>query len=128
MFQLKTPPRSVFDPILVVDPVYLRAPNPGDHAVWAALREASRAHLAKWEEDWSDDDLSFSGYRRRLKHFEREANRASGLSLFVFIRDGGVLVGGATLSNIRYGAARAGTLGYWIGANHVRQGYGAAAV
>jgi len=128
MFQLKTPPRSVFDPILVRDPVYLRAPNAGDHAAWARLREASRAHLSKWEEDWTADELSFAAFRRRLKHFEREANRARALSLFVFERAGGELVGGATLSNIRYGASRAGVLGYWIGADKTCLGFGAAAV
>lgn len=128
MFQLKTPQRSAFEPVLVRDPVYLRGPAPGDHAAWARLREESRGHLVRWEEDWSPDDLSYAAYRRRLRHFEREARRAAGLSLFVFERESRALVGGATLTNIRYGAARTGVVGYWIGAPYVRRGFGAAAV
>lgn len=128
MFQLKTPPRPVFDPVLVRDPVYLRAPAPGDHAAWAQLREESREHLVRWEDDWSPEELSFAAYRRRLRHFDRETRRAAGLSLFVFERRSLALVGGATLTNIRYGAARSAVAGYWIGAPFVRRGYGAAAV
>lgn len=127
MLQLKTPPRSAFDPVLVRDPVYLRAPEVGDHDAWARLREQSRAHLVLWEEDWSPEDLSLTAYRRRLRHFSREARSAGGLTLFVFERDSRALVGGAALANIRYGAARTCVLGYWIGAPYVRRGFGAAA-
>ncbi len=128
MFQLNTPSRAVFDPVLVRDPVYLRLPAAGDYAPWARLREESRTHLVLWEEDWSPEDLSYSAFRRRLKRIERDARRGGGLSLFVFERETRILVGGTTLTNIRYGAARAGNLGYWVGASHARRGYGAAAV
>jgi ribosomal-protein-alanine N-acetyltransferase len=33
------------------------------------------------------------------------------------------LLGAITLDNIRRGPAQAGTLGYWIGERHARQGY-----
>jgi [ribosomal protein S5]-alanine N-acetyltransferase len=128
MFLTKSPARSAFDPILVCDPVYLRTPVLSDHKAWAALREESRAHLIEWEQDWAPEDLSVSSYRRRLRLFERDAKYASGLSLFLFRREDRVLIGGLTLTNIRYGAARAATLGYWIGAPYIRRGYGAAAL
>jgi ribosomal-protein-alanine N-acetyltransferase len=128
MFQQNTPPRSIFDPVLVRDPVYLSAPRLEDHASWARLREQSRSHLVPWEDDWSPEELDFSFYRRRLKLFEREAARGGALSLFVFARAERALVGGVTLTNIRYGSARSGIVGYWIGKPFVRRGYGTAAV
>lgn len=128
VFLTKSPERSAFDPILVCDPVYLRAPEARDYESWAALREESRSHLVTWEQDWAPEDISISSFRRRLRSFEREAKRASGLSLFVYRREDRSLVGGLTLTNIRYGAARAATMGYWIGAPYIRKGYGLAAV
>ncbi len=35
----------------------------------------------------------------------------------------GALLGAITLDNIRRGPAQMGTIGYWIGAPHARQGY-----
>jgi ribosomal-protein-alanine N-acetyltransferase len=43
--------------------------------------------------------------------------------LFLFRRSDEELLGAITLDNIRRGPAQAGTLGYWIGAPHARQGY-----
>ena len=39
-----------------------------------------------------------------------------------------MLLGGLTLANIRRGCAQAGSLGYWMGAAHARQGHMTAAV
>ena len=41
----------------------------------------------------------------------------------IFRKSDGALVGGLTLANIRRGVAQAGSLGYWMGLPHVRQGY-----
>ncbi len=128
MFLLKSRNRSAFDPILVRDPVYLRSPQLSDYDSWRSLREDSQAHLTRWEQDWTAENLTLSSFRQRLRHFERDARRASGLSLFCFRNEDDALVGGLSLTNIRYGAARAGSLGYWIGAPFTRQGMGKALV
>ncbi len=128
MFQLKSSPRSAFDPVLVQDPIYLRPAEIRDFQSWAILREESRRHLIAWEGDWAPEALQAAAFKRRLKLFAQEAQRGRGLSLFIFHRDSRALVGGVTLTNIRYGAARAATLGYWIGAPYIRRGFGAAAV
>jgi ribosomal-protein-alanine N-acetyltransferase len=47
---------------------------------------------------------------------------------FLIFRDNGVLVGGLTLGQIRRSVVQSGTLGYWIGAPHTRQGLMTAAV
>ena len=128
MFLIKSPPRSAFDPVLVRDPVLLRAGRLADYPKWALLREESRDHLVRWEEDWAPHELAPAFFKRRLKLSDREMRRGSSLPLFIFRRSDGTLLGGASLSNIRYGASRSAHLGYWIGASYTRRGYGAAAV
>lgn len=120
------PANPVFKPILVHEPVVLRPGAPGDYVQWSALREASRDHLIRWEEDWTPAQATLSAFKRRLKAYQNEARRGGGLSLLSFRHGDGVLVGGATLTNVRYGASRSAILGYWIGAPHVRHGYGRA--
>ncbi len=124
MFFSAAPPNPAFNPVLVHEPVMLRAGAIADYPQWLALREASRDHLTHWEENWTPAQATLSAFKRRLKAYAREAQRGGGLSLLSFRQRDGALVGGATLTNIRYGAARSALLGYWIGAPHVRQGYG----
>ena len=128
MFLTKSSTQPAFDPILVRDPVILRSATVADHEAWASLRQDSRDHLTAWEEDWQEIDLSLPAFKRRLRAYEKEMRRGTGLPLFIIRRDDRALVGGVTLSNIRYGSSRSGILGYWIGSPYVRQGYGAAAV
>lgn len=128
MFLTKSPTQPAFDPVLVRDPVVVRSAAMADHEEWALLREASRDHLTVWEEDWPAIDLGLASYKRRLRAFVRDMRRGGGLPLFVFRRRDQVLVGGVTLTNIRYGSSRSGILGYWIGSHFIRRGYGTAAV
>jgi ribosomal-protein-alanine N-acetyltransferase len=128
MFLTKSPSHPAFDPVLVRDPIFLRTGKLTDHAQWSKLREESREHLIAWEEDWAPQHLSISAFKRRLSSAAQDARRGGGLSLLIFRRDDRVMVGGVTLTNIRYGASRSGILGYWIGAPFARQGYGSAAV
>ncbi|MBT8473446.1 MAG: GNAT family N-acetyltransferase [Marinicaulis sp.] len=126
MFELTPNSRSIFDPLLVHEKLLLRPPTVREYPQWRDLREESREHLTEWEQDWAPIDASLSSYKRRLKIFEREKRRKTGLALHVFERDTDRLVGGATLTNIRYGAAQACVLGYWIGKPFTCKGYGAA--
>ena len=128
MFLTKSPSHPAFDPVLVRDPVYLRAAKPSDYSDWAALREQSRKHLIAWEENWAPHELSLNAFKRRLAAQSKDARRGGGLSLLAFRRDDRAIVGGVTLTNIRYGASRSGILGYWVGEPYARQGYGSAAV
>ncbi len=122
------PPNPAFNPVLVHDSVMLRRGTITDYPAWLALREESRAHLTAWEESWTTEQATLSAFKRRLRTYERDARRGGGLSLLVFRLKDNALAGGATLTNIRYGASRSGILGYWIGAPYTRRGYGAAAV
>jgi [ribosomal protein S5]-alanine N-acetyltransferase len=108
--------------------VFLRAPQSGDYAEWAAIRETSRAFLTPWEPTWPADDLTRSAFRRRLRRYAEDQRNDQAYAYFLFRSGDQVLVGGLTLANLRRGVAQAGSLGYWIGAPYARRGYMTAAV
>ena len=108
--------------------VVLRAPQPGDYAEWAHLREASRAFLVPWEPTWPADDLSRGAFRRRLRRYAEDQRADLAYPFFIFRSLDSTLVGGLTLGNIRRGVAQVGSLGYWMGLPYARQGYMSAAV
>ncbi len=124
MFQLRPAGSAAFDPVLVREPILLRPPQLSDFEDWAALRTGSRPHLTKWEDDWTAKDITSSAYRRRLRLWERQRRTAASLSLFAFQLDADALIGGVTVSNIRFGASRSGVIGYWVGEGFLRRGYG----
>jgi [ribosomal protein S5]-alanine N-acetyltransferase len=115
-------------PAVVGDGVMLRAPQMGDFAEWAALREASRDFLTPWEPTWPADDLTRTSFRRRIKRYVEDQRSDLAYPFFVFRKSDNALVGGLTLANIRRGCAQAGSLGYWMGAAFARQGFMTAAV
>jgi ribosomal-protein-alanine N-acetyltransferase len=115
-------------PAIAGDGVMLRTPQIADYGEWAVLREASRDFLTPWEPTWPVDDLTRSAFRRRLRRYSEDIRTDQGYAFLIFRKSDGALVGGLTLANIRRGVAQAGSLGYWMGLPHVRQGYMTAAV
>jgi [ribosomal protein S5]-alanine N-acetyltransferase len=115
-------------PPIVGDGVVLRMPQAADFDAWATLREASRDFLTPWEPTWPADDLTRAAFRHRLKRYAEDVRTDQGYPFFLFRRDDNALVGGLALANVRRGVAQAASLGYWIGAPHVRRGYMTAAV
>src|SRR5579871_2870345 len=103
--------------------VTLRQPQMSDHPEWAALREKSRAFLVPWEPTWPTDDLTRGAFRRRLRRYAEDLRADQGYSFLIFRTEDDALLSGLTLANIRRGVAQAGSLGYWMGLPHVRQGY-----
>ncbi len=103
--------------------LYMRLPRHSDFRQWADLRRASAGFLTPWEPTWSDDHLSRRAFVNRVSWAGRCYRLDTALPVFIFRRDDGQLVGAITLDNIRRGPAQAGTLGYWVGAPHARQGY-----
>ncbi|MEM8987172.1 MAG: GNAT family protein [Pseudomonadota bacterium] len=116
------------DMALKGDGVVLRYPTMEDFEAWARLRGESRDFLVPWEPAWTRDELTRTAYRRRLRRYARDIRDNEAHPFFIFKEQGGALVGGVTLSNIRRGVARACALGYWVGASHRRQGYVSSAV
>ena len=64
----------------------MRPPLITDYAAWARLRAASRDFLTPWEPYWPHDDLTSGGYRRRIRHYQREARDDLGYAFSLFDR------------------------------------------
>ncbi|MEO0399880.1 MAG: GNAT family protein [Pseudomonadota bacterium] len=123
-------------------PVMLRFGDVSDIAAWIALREASKAHLSRWEPTWSKADIAPAAVRRRMRRQEQSIRAGRAAPFFVFerpARDAAArhddyqpkpprLVGGVTLSDIKRDVVQSAQIGYWIGAAYLHQGFGAAAV
>ncbi|MCA0870936.1 GNAT family N-acetyltransferase [Seohaeicola saemankumensis] len=101
----------------------LRPPTHSDFRDWAALRRESQEFLVPWEPSWAEDHLSRKAFTNRVYWAQRSVTNDSAMPLFMFRRSDETLLGAITLDNIRRGPAQAGTLGYWIGQAHARQGY-----
>jgi len=101
----------------------LRQPQLTDYREWSALRELSTDFLTPWEPQWAADHLTRKGFANRVYWAQRSIEGGSAVPLFMIRREDQVLVGAITLDNIRRGPAQAGTLGYWVGEPHARQGY-----
>src|SRR6202140_1675526 len=115
-------------PLIEGGGVFLGAPQSGDYAEWAALRDASRAFLIPWEPTWPADDLTRAAFRRRLRRYAEDQRTDQSYAFFIFRSSDQVLLGGLTLANVRRGVAQAGSLGYWIGESYARRGHMFAAV
>ena len=99
-----------------------------DFPQWADLREHSRAYLTPWEPIWPSDDLTRTGFRRRLRRYAEDAAADRAYPFLVFRESDDVLVGGVTLANVRRGIVQAGTVGYWVGQPYAGQGVMTAAL
>ncbi len=101
----------------------MRLPRHADFRPWVALRSASETFLTPWEPSWAPDHLTRKAFTNRVYWAQRAIAQGSAVPLFIHRRDDDILLGAITLDNIRRGPAQAGTLGYWIGERHARQGY-----
>ena len=101
----------------------LRPPTHSDFRAWSGLRRESQDFLIPWEPEWAEDHLTRKAFTNRVYWASRSIASGSALPLFMIRRSDEVLVGAITLDNIRRGPAQAGTLGYWTGAPHAREGY-----
>ncbi|XBQ14984.1 MAG: GNAT family protein [Oceanicaulis sp.] len=108
--------------------IRLRHPALDDYDAWAKLRYASRAHTEPFEPAWSEDELTRSAYKRRLKRYQTDVDNGTGYPFFIFRASDDVLIGACNLNNVRRGVLQAADIGYWIGAPYVRKGHGRAAL
>ena len=115
-------------PVIDGNGVFLRTPRMGDFEEWSSLRGGSREFLAPWEPVWPDDDLTRSAFRRRIRRYERDLHEETGYAFLVYRKSDRAMLGGATLTNLRRGAAQAGSLGYWMSSASAGKGYMSAAI
>jgi [ribosomal protein S5]-alanine N-acetyltransferase len=108
---------------LQTDRMDLRLPEHRDFRGWVALRTASAEFLKPWEPTWSEDHLTRRNFTGRVHWAQRVAAQGTGLPLFLIRRADQALLGAITLDHIRRGPSQTGTIGYWVGQPHARQGY-----
>jgi ribosomal-protein-alanine N-acetyltransferase len=125
---LRSPFASDPPPVLRDVRVLLRMPDMADFEQWSELRQVSRDFLTPWEPVWPSNDLTRSAFRSRIRQYWRDIDDDSAYPYFIFDVSGQKLLGALTLSNVRRGVAQSATLGYWIGAPYVRQGFMSSAV
>lgn len=113
---------------LVNAPVILRPARVSDYADWYKLRLESRDHLTKWEPDWEEQEATHSAFTRRIKADIVQMRARRRYSFLMLEENEGTLVGGISLSDIRYGNRRSGILGYWIGERFARNGMTSAGI
>jgi ribosomal-protein-alanine N-acetyltransferase len=101
----------------------LRLPQHGDFRAWTTLRNQSAPFLTPWEPVWAADHLSRKAFTSRIYWANRSTSQGTALPLLLIRRADAALLGAITLDNIRRGPSQAGTLGYWMGQAHARQGY-----
>ena len=108
---------------IVTERMLLRPPQHADFRAWTALRERSADFLTPWEPTWAPDHLMRRSFTNRVYWANRSIAGGTAVPLFLMRQADDALLGAITLDNIRRGPAQAGTLGYWIGEPHARQGY-----
>ncbi|MCI4644257.1 MAG: GNAT family N-acetyltransferase [Hyphomonadaceae bacterium] len=108
---------------LLTERLRIRVPERADHAAWATGRLESRAHLEPWEPRWPADALSKEDWTRRLRAWRTGWREDRAYVFLIFLREGGDLLGGVSITNVRRGPAQMGSLGYWLLQSAVGQGY-----
>ena len=121
LFRFATDPPA--RPLIRTEKLILRAPLVSDYSAWASLRMESRDFLTPWEPVWSEDDLTRTSFRLRVKRAAREIATDEAYALFVLDARSEALLGGLTLGLVRRGVAQACTLGYWMGQRHAGKGH-----
>jgi ribosomal-protein-alanine N-acetyltransferase len=106
----------------------LRAPRAEDYEAWAKLRAASRRHTEPWEPSWTEDELTRTAYRGRLRRYDLDWKEGRGAPFFLLRKRDNVLVGACNLNNIKRGVMQSADIGYWIGTPYVRRGYARQAI
>lgn len=110
-------------PLLQGERIFLQAPKLSDYKLWQQVRRSNRDWLVPFEPQWAPNILSIESYKRRLKNQAREVKAGRGLFFFIFQKDTERLIGGLNLNDIHYGAARHGSMGYWLDEKYTGQGY-----
>ncbi len=119
MFRLRGPA-----PIADIDgrSIVLAAPAHRDRAEWSAVRAKSRAFLEPFEPEWSADEFSARAWRARMRQWAEDSRSGSAFTFFIRARDGGRLLGGLSVFNVRHGAAESGQIGYWMNEDDAGRG------
>lgn len=108
--------------------LYVRPPWKKDKYKWIASRHKSYDFLQPWEPIWQQDALTLKGYNRWLEFAIHGHKTMTDIPLLIFSNSNDELLGGITLKDLRWGAAKTSGLGYWMDVDYAGQGYMAEAI
>ncbi len=109
--------------VLTSERLELRLPRRSDYTPWVTTRRAGVEFLQKWEPLRGRDYEERNSFYSRVGWAQRTARAKTAFPFMIIRREDGRLLGALTLDNVRFGPAKTGTLGYWIGPDYARQGY-----
>ena len=114
-------PATVEGPNLVLRPMRLR-----DKGEWSALRRANASWLAPWDATVPDGNGYPANFAAMVSSQNRAARNGQCLPWAITLPNDyskrAPMVGQLTVSSIMWGAARSGSIGYWVDAGHAGQG------
>lgn len=111
-------------PITLTGPrIYLCPPKWDDCTDWIAVRTRNESALKPYEPVWPDKCLTPSFFRARLRRQYRDWHDHLARYFLIRLQDTNALIGGININHICLGAARHGSLGYWLDRDHQGQGY-----
>ncbi len=110
--------------------IKLCLPEKANYVEWLSLRNRNKEFLTPFEPKWAAVDLTARSFSLRVKNARRAARQGTDYSFFIFDTGANgkkapasILVGGITLSNVRYRAARHANIGYWLGKEYLGMNY-----
>ena len=114
-------PATVEGPRLVLRPMRLR-----DKAEWTALRRANASWLAPWDATVPDGTGYPANFAAMVSSQNRAARNGQCLPWAITLPNDyarrAPIVGQLTVSSIMWGAARSGSIGYWVDVRHAGRG------
>lgn len=114
-------PATVQGPHLVLRPMRLR-----DKSEWMALRRANAQWLAPWDATAPEGSGYPANFAAMVSAQNRSARNSHTLPWLITLPSPyskrAPIVGQLTVSSIMWGAARSGSIGYWVDAGHAGQG------
>lgn len=119
----RTPKSFAFGPRL-----YVRPPCKKDKNKWLAARYRSYEFLQPWEPTWHQDAITSKGFYNWLEFAVHGNKTMTDIPLLLFDKSNNALLGGLTLKDIKWGAARNTSLGYWMNVDYAGKGYMAEAI
>jgi len=103
--------------------IYLRYPIIDDWKEWAELRQKSKSFLQPWEPQWPKNFLTKNSFNFFINDNYRMSENNSGYNFFIFHYKKDILMGGISLTNLRFGAYQSVNMGYWMGKDFSGKGY-----
>jgi ribosomal-protein-alanine N-acetyltransferase len=103
--------------------LYVRSLRLSDCAAWLQARNENYIYLQEREPIWDMDSLTYQGYYRLINDLMSSFTIGNYYSFGVFQKGTDAVVGGFEVSNIMYWPKQSASVGYWIGQNHVGQGF-----